>query len=130
MIGEKRNLSESEKQQVRQQQTGSDGSLRCFISGEIIGDSDEIQCDHIQPFSKDGETAPFNMRIVLKKYNLRKFDQSLYDVRDNFRLERLFEEKKSKIRLQDILDLKEVQTNKTHSYIRDGFYKDRRWKLA
>ncbi len=123
MIGEKRNLSEVEKQQVRQQQTGSDGSLRCFISGEIISDSDEIQYDHIQPFSKGGETTPANIRIVLKEYNIRKSNQSLYDVRDNLRLERLFEEKKSKIRLQDILDLKEVQTNKTHSYITDDVIK-------
>ena len=97
MIGEKRNLSEVEKQQVRQQQTGSDGSLRCSISGEIISDSDEIQYDHIQPFSKGGETTPAKYRIVLKEYNIRKSNQSLYDVRDNLRLERLFEEKKSKI---------------------------------
>jgi 5-methylcytosine-specific restriction endonuclease McrA len=83
MIGDRRNLSEAEKQEVRKQQTGSDGSLRCFISGEIIGDDDEIQYDHIHPFSKDGETAPSNIRIVLKNYNLRKSDQSLYDVRDN-----------------------------------------------
>jgi 5-methylcytosine-specific restriction endonuclease McrA len=74
MSGEKRNLSEAEKHEVRAQQIASDGSLRCFISGEILGDEDEIQYDHIHPFSKDGETAPANIRIVLKKYNLRKFD--------------------------------------------------------
>jgi hypothetical protein len=44
-------------------------------------------------------------------------------MRDNLRLERLFEEKKSKIMLQDILDLKEVHTSKTHSYINDAVIK-------
>lgn len=52
----KRQLSEVEKQQVRKQQLEADGSLRCFISGEIISDTDDIEYDHIQPYSKDGET--------------------------------------------------------------------------
>ena len=39
----------------------------------------------------------------------RKSDQTLYDVRDNLKLERLFEEKNNKIKLQDIFDLKKVE---------------------
>jgi hypothetical protein len=111
----KRQLSDVEKQSVRSQQIASDGSLRCFISGDIIQDSDLIEYDHILPFSKDGETSTGNIRIVLKDYNRRKSDQSLYDVRDNLRLERLFEAKKNNIRLQDIFELKDIQKRNTHA---------------
>jgi hypothetical protein len=103
----KRQLTSCEKLAVRQQQREADGSLRCFISGEIIGD-DNFEFDHLKPFSKDGETSVSNIRIVIKEYNRRKSDQTLYDVRDNLRLERLFESKKNSIKLQDILELKEI----------------------
>ena len=105
----KRQISDVEKLEVRKQQLGNDGSLKCFISGEIISDSDEIEYDHLHPCSKDGETHTSNIRIVLKKYNRRKSDQSLYDFRDNMRLDRLFEQKKNNIRLQDIFELKSVE---------------------
>lgn len=108
-------LSEQEKRIVKQQQLSEDGSLRCFISGEIVSDQDEIEYDHIHPRSKDGETSPANIRIVIKKYNRRKSDQSLYDVRDNLRLERLFEQKKNHIKLQDIFELKEITQKNTHA---------------
>jgi hypothetical protein len=111
----KRQLTDSEKLAVRQQQLESDGSLRCFISGEVIGSTDDVEYDHIQPFSKDGDTSTSNIRIVLKKYNRRKAAQSLYEVRDNLRLERLFESKKNNIKLQDILELKDIQRRNTHS---------------
>ena len=39
----KRQISDSEKQTVRQQQILQDGSLRCFVSNEIITDQDEIE---------------------------------------------------------------------------------------
>lgn len=116
----KRQLSESEKQIVRQQQVSNDGSLRCFISGEIISENNEIEYDHIQAFSKDGDTDTSNVRIVIKNYNRRKSDQSLYDVRDNLRLERLFEEKKNNIKLQDILGLKEVKHKNIHATYNKG----------
>lgn len=111
----KRQLTESEKVTVRQQQLLPDGSLRCFISGDIISDEDEVEYDHIQPYSKDGDTSTSNIRIVLKKHNRRKSDQSLYEVRDNSRLEQLFESKKNNIRLQDILQLKDIERRNTHA---------------
>ncbi len=112
---EKRQISDTEKKAVRAQQIGGDGALRCFISGEVIGPDDDVEYDHIQPFSKEGETSTANIRAVLRKHNRRKSDQSLYDVRDNLRLERLFEAKKNNIRLQDILELKEVEKLSTHA---------------
>lgn len=113
---EKRQLSDAEKQAVRAQQIGVDGSLRCFISGDIIDPSDDVEYDHIHPFGKDGETSTANIRIVLKVYNRRKSDQSLYDMRDNLRLERLFEAKKNNIRLQDIFKLKDIEKCNTHAH--------------
>jgi len=115
----KRQLIESEKNTVRQQQLESDGSLRCFISGEVISPLDEMEYDHIQPFSKDGETSIENIRIVLKIYNRRKSNQSLYDIRDNLRLERLFQSKKNHIKLQDILDLKEISYQNIHCILKN-----------
>jgi hypothetical protein len=119
-MAEKRQISEVEKKAVLAQQLGSDGALRCFISGEVIGQDDDVEYDHVQPFSKDGETNTSNIRAVLKKHNRRKSDQSLYDVRDNLRLERLFEAKKNNIRLQDILELKDVEKRSTHAHTVDN----------
>lgn len=105
----KRQLTEKEKAEVRKQQADTDGTLKCFISGEVIGEDDIIEYDHIQAFAKEGETSLENIRIVKKGYNRRKSDQTLYDVRDNLKLERLFEEKNNKIKLQDIFDLKNIE---------------------
>lgn len=105
----KRLLTETEKLEVRKQQTDQHGVLRCFISGEIIDEHTAIEYDHIQPFSKNGETSVSNMRIVIKELNRRKSAESLYDMRDNLKLEKLFQERKNNIRLQDIFDLKEIK---------------------
>jgi 5-methylcytosine-specific restriction endonuclease McrA len=77
---EKRQISDTEKNAVRAQQIANDGALRCFISWEVIGHDDDLEYDHIQPFSKEGETSAANIRVVLRKHNRRKSDQSLYDV--------------------------------------------------
>jgi len=111
----RRQLTTTEKQTVKDQQLLEDGSLRCFISGEIILDGDDIEYDHIHPVSKDGETDVENIRIVLKKHNRRKSNQSLYDVRDNIKLEKLFEQRKNNIKLQDIFELKDIQRRNTHA---------------
>lgn len=119
-MSQKRQLSESEKRIVREQQKSSDGSLRCFISGNIISESDAVEYDHLHPYSKDGETSISNVRVVLKEFNRRKSDQSLYDIRDNLRLEQLFEQKKNNIRLQDIFALKDIQHRNTHAHIAES----------
>ena len=109
-----RQISDTDKEQVRRQQLDKDGSLRCFISGEVIGDTDAIEYDHILPYSKEGESDIANIRIVKKEYNRRKSDQSLYEVRDNLKLERLFNAKKNKIKLQDIFELKDISQKAFH----------------
>ena len=116
---DKRQLTDAQKVAVRAQQILADGSLRCFISGDVISDTDKIEFDHVHPWGKDGETSTSNIRIVLKDLNRRKSDQSLYDVRDNIRLERLFESRKNKIRLQDIFELKEIIKKSSHASVSD-----------
>ena len=116
-----RNLTDAEKLLVVESQRETDGSLRCFISGEVINLlTDEIEYDHIQPYSKGGDTSLTNIRVVLKKWNRRKSDQSLYEVRDNLLLERLFTEKKSAIKLQDILQLRNVTQRSLHTTLQNG----------
>lgn len=103
-------------------QRESDGTLRCFISGEIIdAQLDEIEFDHIEPYSDGGDTGLNNIRAVLKRYNRRKSDQSLYDIRDNLRLERLFIEKRNAIKLQDVQELKGVTLHHIHAVLTDGY---------
>jgi len=114
-----RQISEAEKTQVRMNQIDQDGAFKCFISGEVIGDSDEIEYDHILPYSKQGDTDINNIRIVKKEYNRRKSDQSLYEVRDNIKLERLFNDKKNNIKLQDIFILKDISRKAFHFSILD-----------
>jgi hypothetical protein len=117
----KRQISEEDKKKVIEAQRESDGSLRCFISGEVINlQTDEYEFDHIQPYSQGGDTNIANIRVVLKTYNRRKSDQSLYEVRDNLRLKRLFIEKKNSIKLQDILELKSFEHRAIHITSQNG----------
>lgn len=104
----RRILNETEKQQVKNQQRNSDRSLNCFISGEIIGPDDEVEYDHVDPLAKGGDNDLSNFRVVLKKYHQRKGIRSLYEVRDNLLLDRLFESNKNAVKLQDILELKGI----------------------
>lgn len=115
----KRQLSEVEKALVRKHQIELDGSLRCFISGEIISEQSLVEYDHIQPFSKDGLTELSNIRVVLKDYNRRKSDQSLYEVRDNIRLDKVFKQKQNNIKLQDIFELKSIEKKNIHTIVVD-----------
>jgi CRISPR/Cas system Type II protein with McrA/HNH and RuvC-like nuclease domain len=92
--------------------------MRCFISGEVIVlGQDEVEYDHILPYAKQGETDLSNIRIVKKEYNRRKSDQTLYEVRDNLKLDQLFIKKKNQIKLQDIFALKNIVNSTMHCVI-------------
>jgi hypothetical protein len=118
----KRQITESEKEIVRKQQIDSDGVLRCFISNEIIDiDIDEVEYDHIIPFSKGGASDVSNIRIVKKDYNRKKSNQSLYEIRDNIKLEQLFQSKKNNIKLQDIFLLKGIQNEEFKTIIKEDW---------
>ncbi|MGI4886185.1 MAG: hypothetical protein ACRYFR_14615 [Janthinobacterium lividum] len=106
----KRQLTTTEKEQVIIQQRSGDGLLRCFISGEAIdvAMTDSYEFDHLTAWALDGPSDLVNVRVVKKEYNRKKGVKTLYEARDNYRLEKLFEEKKNNIKLQDIFQLKEI----------------------
>ena len=115
-----RQISDSEKQFVLSNQKDSDGVLRCFISGEIINeDTDVIEFDHLEAYSYDGPSDVINVRAVLKEYNRRKRDQTLYDVRDQIYIQRLYEKKQNDVKLQDILEYKGHESKNVKITIRE-----------
>lgn len=103
-----RQISESEKQLVKANQASQNGTLLCFISGEVISATDEIEFDHVYAFSYDGPSDLANVRVVLKHHNRRKKDQTLIDVRNQLLLERLYSQNNNNVKLQDILALKQI----------------------
>lgn len=121
----KRQINESEKAQVLEAQRSSDGSLRCFISGEIIDIlNDEIDFDHLKPWSLDGPTDLFNIRVVKREHHKKKGTKSLYEIRDEFQLQKIKSERGA-IKLQDILQLNGIVKKNTfwseeNSEITDG----------
>jgi len=79
----------------------------------ISVDTDDIEFDHITPISKGGADEVDNIKVVLKEFNRRKSDQTLYQARENYELEKLFNEKR-KVRLQDIFDYKRLEKKSFH----------------
>ena len=94
-----RQISDAEKAIVRQNQKDSSGTLRCFISGEVIADGDEVEYDHVTAYSCDGPSDIVNVKVVLKEFNRRKRDQTLFDLRDQINIQRLYERKQNNVKL-------------------------------
>jgi hypothetical protein len=116
-----RQITDQEKSIVLNNQKDSNGILRCFISGEIIDEAtDEIEFDHLTAFSYDGPSDVVNVRVVLKDYNRRKRDQTLFDVRDQINIQRLYEKKQNDVKLQDILEYKGHENKKIEISINDA----------
>jgi hypothetical protein len=103
-----RQISEQEKGVVKKAQTGADGYLKCFITGEIIRVEDEVEYDHVTAYNYDGPSDIVNVRVVLKEFNRRKKEQSLFDVKNYIQLQKLFAKKQNNVKLQDILEYKGI----------------------
>lgn len=114
-----RQISEADKQVVKDNQRDSNGILHCFISGEVISDTDEIEYDHVTAYSYDGPSDIVNVKVVLKEYNRRKKDQTLFDVRDQMAISKLYESRLNNVKLQDILKYKGL-SNKNVSVVING----------
>lgn len=110
-----RQISEQDKSLVRKNQIDSTGILRCFISGEVIKDQDEIEYDHVTAYAYDGPSDIVNVKVVLKEYNRRKRDQTLFEVRDQIALERIYERKMNNVKLQDIIEYRGIES-KNYSF--------------
>jgi hypothetical protein len=116
-----RQISNQEKEFVKENQKDTNGILRCFISGEIINEeTDEIEYDHLTAYSYDGPSDIVNVRAVLKEYNRRKKDQTLYDVRDQISIQKLYEKKQNNVKLQDILEYKGQKNTNTAMQINEN----------
>ena len=112
-------LSSTQKELILKSQTSKDGSVRCFISGHVISpETDDIEYDHVIPISKGGADEIENIKATLKEFNRRKSDQTLYQARENYELEKLFNEKR-KVRLQDIFEYKKLTKKSFHHELND-----------
>jgi len=108
-MAKKRQITDEEKAQVIEMQKGTDGSLRCYISGDIIDPAtDEIEFDHIIAFANDGPSDVNNIRVFRKRFNKEKGKMTLLDYKDYYNLKRLYETKQNKVKLQDIFSFKGV----------------------
>jgi hypothetical protein len=109
-MARRRQLTDDEKSQVRDIQKGLDGVLRCYISGEVINvNTDELEYDHIVPYSSGGPSDIQNERVFKKKYNREKGSMSLDEYKNYFLLKRLYDEKGNKVKLQDIFHFMGIQ---------------------
>ena len=117
-MAKKRQLSDSEKDQVQQIQKSTDGILRCYISGEVINTNiDDLEYDHLVPYISGGPTIIQNERVFKKKYNREKGSMSLTEYKNYFLLKRLYEEKGNKVKLQDIFLFKGIDPTSTSHFL-------------
>lgn len=78
-----RQISDSEKEIVNNQQKDKNGNLICFISGEIIGPNDEVEYDHTTAFAAEGATDIVNVKAVLKNI-IEEKKTKLYLMLENY----------------------------------------------
>ncbi len=97
---DRRQISAQEKESVLARQ----GRV-CFIDGHPIADSDEIEFDHIWPYSEGGESHEANIAVVCKRHNREKRNLTLGEFRDRQQLRRFFEGARKR-KLDDLLDAK------------------------
>lgn len=94
---EPRQISDGEKQEVLARQ-----GLRCFIDDHPIASEDDVEWDHIYPYSEGGRSAVDNIAVVCKRHNREKRNLSLSEYRDRLALRRFFEGARKR-RLDDLL---------------------------
>lgn len=105
----KRQITDSEKQELLISNRRADGKIYCFIDNEPIDDEKNIQFDHIDPFIKSEDSSLDNIAPVCKNHNLAKKDMSLSEYRDKLSIEKLFKEKENigkQLKLNDVLKTK------------------------
>lgn len=97
MTSQSRQITDAEKKQVLDRE-----GLRCFIDGHPIASEDDVEFDHIHPWSEDGRSAIDNIGVVCKQHNREKRNLSLSEYRDRLSLRKFFEGAKKR-RLDDLL---------------------------
>lgn len=99
-MGEKRQLSDPEKQKILEQH-----GRRCFIDGEPVSDDEPIEFHHIRPFSFGGPTTIDNIAPICKKHHRSLGTMSLQEYRDKIDLSKFFESGEPKY-LNDLIQYK------------------------
>lgn len=102
----KRQITDSEKQELLKIHRREDGMIHCFIDDEPIDDEKSIQFDHITPYAKSMDSSLDNIGPVCKNHNLGKKDMSLAEYRDKLSIEKLFKEIEDagkQVKLNDVL---------------------------
>lgn len=92
-----RQITEADKQVVLEQQ-----GRRCFIDNHPIDENEDIEFDHIHPYSEDGATAIANIAVVCRRHHREKRTLSLSEYRDRLSLRKFFEGARKR-RLDDLL---------------------------
>jgi hypothetical protein len=80
-----RQITDAEKQAVLRRQ-----GLRCFIDNHPIDSEDDVEYDHVHPYSEDGATAIENIAVVCRRHNREKRNLSLSEFRDRLKLRAFF----------------------------------------
>ena len=120
-MAKKRQISEEEKGQVIEMQKGTDGSLRCYISGDVLDvEKDEVEYDHILAFADGGPSDINNVRVFRKKFNKEKGKMSLLEYKEFYSLKRLYESKQNKVKLQDIFGFKGIEISSFYATVQNG----------
>jgi hypothetical protein len=120
-MAKKRQISEEEKGQVIEMQKGTDGSLRCYISGDVLDvEKDEVEYDHILAFTDGGPSDINNVRVFRKKFNKEKGKMSLLEYKEFYSLKRLYESKQNKVKLQDIFGFKGIEISSFYATVQNG----------
>jgi hypothetical protein len=104
MTSLKRQITDSEKQQVLEQQRRQ-GVLYCFVDDHPIESGEDVEFHHIKPFSEDGPTEIANIGAVCKDHHRRIRTLSLSEFRDQLAMSRFFEHPDPR-RLDDLLTFK------------------------
>jgi hypothetical protein len=96
-VTQARQISEAEKATVLERQ-----GRRCFIDDHPIESDEDIEFDHIEPYSEGGPTAISNIAVVCKRHNREKRNLALGEYRDRLALRHFFQGAR-KQRLDDLL---------------------------
>jgi len=97
IVVRKRQLTEKEKQHLREQYRDDDGYVRCFVDGAPIKDESSIEYHHIANFANGGPTSLDNMAPVCREHHKRIGTLSLEEFRDKINLEEFFKEQSPRL---------------------------------
>lgn len=95
-----RQISAQEKQEILRTQGN-----RCFIDNHPLDPDGDVEFDHIQPFSRAGESEVANIGAVCKRHNRDKRSLTLSEYRDRLAIRGFFDGAKKR-RLDDLLEEK------------------------